>query len=171
MKFLVGLATGIVLGAAGAVAYSIKTGTDLRESLEGVRADLEKRDLDALSARFESGLSELQAVMDERLNQIKASTASAIEEANRAIEDGRAAVASAAGDSANGVADMAAEAGDAADSAATTAESVFSDASEGATAFATEAADAAGDLADGAAGAVEETLDVAADTLEETREG
>ena len=31
MKFIVGLATGIVLGAAGAVAYSVKSGQDLRE--------------------------------------------------------------------------------------------------------------------------------------------
>jgi gas vesicle protein len=160
MKFLVGLATGIVLGAAGAVAYSIRTGTDLRESFEGVRSDLEKRDFDALSTRLESGLSELQAVMDERLNQIKASTATAIDEANKAIEEGRAKAASASGDSGNGIAQVADEASDAADSAVATAESVFADAAEGATAFASDAADT-----------VEDALDVAADSWERPQEG
>jgi len=75
MKFIVGLATGIVIGAAGAVAYSVKSGQDLRETFEGVRSDIQKGDFDALGSRLEKGFNDMQAQLDERIGQIRASTA------------------------------------------------------------------------------------------------
>ncbi len=90
MKFIVGLATGIVLGAAGAVAYSVKSGQDLRGVYESVRSDIEKGDFDALGARLESGFAELQAVLEVRMAQVRESTAAAIEEATKAIDEARA---------------------------------------------------------------------------------
>ena len=41
MKFILGLLTGLVLGAVGAVAYSVPTGRDLREEYAGIRGDID----------------------------------------------------------------------------------------------------------------------------------
>ena len=71
MKFLVGLFTGLILGAAGAVAYSVKSGRDLRESFEEVRADLNRRDTDALGARLEARVTEIQTRLEERIAQVR----------------------------------------------------------------------------------------------------
>ena len=72
MKFILGLLTGIVLGAIGAVLYSVSTGRDLREEYEGIRDDITRRDFDALSSRLEERANELQATLQERVNQIAA---------------------------------------------------------------------------------------------------
>jgi hypothetical protein len=71
MKFILGLLTGLVLGAAGAVAYSVRSGRDLREAFEQVRSELEDRDLDALGARLEARFSEMQARLEERIGQAR----------------------------------------------------------------------------------------------------
>jgi gas vesicle protein len=71
MKFIVGLLTGLVLGAAAAVAYSVQSGRDLREAFEQVRSELEDRDLDALGARLEARFSEMQARLEERIGQAR----------------------------------------------------------------------------------------------------
>ena len=141
MKFIVGLATGIVLGAAGAVAYSVKSGQDLRELYQGVRSDIEKGDLDALGARFESGIADLQAQMEERINQVKATAATAIDDANKAVDEARAQAASTADRSGNGFAHAADTAADAAESAVATASDAASDAAAAATDAVSDATD------------------------------
>ena len=87
MKFVTGLLTGIALGAAGAVYYSVKSGKDLRATYEEVRADLDARNYDAIGARIERGFADIQADLEERLNQVRAGANSALEEGGETIED------------------------------------------------------------------------------------
>jgi len=80
VKFILGLLTGLVLGAVAAVMYSVQTGRDLREEFEGVRSDLSRRDLDALGARLESRVTELQAVLETRMSEVRKRASSAMHE-------------------------------------------------------------------------------------------
>ena len=66
MKFIVGLLSGLVLGAVGAVAYSVSTGRDLREEYAQLRGDIDNRDFDALGNRLEQRFNELQGMLQER---------------------------------------------------------------------------------------------------------
>jgi hypothetical protein len=71
MKFVVGFIGGVVVGAAGAVAYSVRSGRDLREAFEEVRTDINKRDFDALGARLEAGVAEIQAMLETRMKEVR----------------------------------------------------------------------------------------------------
>ena len=71
MKLVVGFLSGLVIGAVGAVAYSVQSGRDLREAFEEVRGDLSKGDLDALGARLESRVTEMQAQLETRIAQVR----------------------------------------------------------------------------------------------------
>jgi gas vesicle protein len=71
MKFLTGLLAGIVIGAAGAVLYSVKSGRDLRVALDEVRADFDKRDMDAIGARLEAQFTALTAQLETRIGQVR----------------------------------------------------------------------------------------------------
>jgi len=81
MKIVVGFLTGLVIGAVGAVAYSVQTGRDLREVFEEVRSDLSKGDLDALGARLESRVTEMQAQLETRIAQVRERTATVADQA------------------------------------------------------------------------------------------
>jgi gas vesicle protein len=105
MKFIMGFLTGVIVGALGAVAYSVQTGRDLREEYEGVRSDLSKRDLDALSSRLESRVSEMQTILEERIGQVRDKATAAVDEARSGAAD----AADAAGEAAQDAADAAAE--------------------------------------------------------------
>jgi gas vesicle protein len=91
MKFILGLLTGAVIGAVGAVAYSMQTGRDLRDALDDVRADLSSRDLDALGARLEARFNEMQAQVESRIGQVReraeAAAGNAGEAVDAAVED------------------------------------------------------------------------------------
>jgi gas vesicle protein len=71
MKFILGLLTGLVLGAVGTVAYSLQSGRDLREAFDEVRSDLDQRDFEALGTRLEARVSELQTRLEERIAQVR----------------------------------------------------------------------------------------------------
>jgi gas vesicle protein len=92
MKFVVGFLAGLVVGAVGAVAYSVQTGRDLREAFEEVRSDLSRRDLDALGTRLEGRVTEMQAQLEARIAQVREKAAAAADEA-RAADAGGAPVA------------------------------------------------------------------------------
>jgi gas vesicle protein len=96
MKFIVGFLSGLVVGALGAVAYSVQSGRDLREAYQEVRDDLSKRDLDALGTRLESRVTEMQAQLEARIAQVREKAATAVEEARGAAD----ATAEAAGEAA-----------------------------------------------------------------------
>jgi gas vesicle protein len=87
MKFILGLLTGTVIGAVGAVAYSMQTGRDLRDALDDVRADLNSRDLDALGSRLEARFNEMQAQIESRIGQVRERAAAAADDAGEAVEE------------------------------------------------------------------------------------
>lgn len=108
MKFIIGFLSGMVVGAAGAVAYSVQTGRDLREVADEIRSDLSKRDLDALGARLEGSVSDLQ-------NQLSGLIA-AVNDRATAVTDRTDGIGS-AGDAIDGAVDAADEVADAAEGA------------------------------------------------------
>ena len=108
MKFIVGLLSGLVLGAVGAVAYSVSTGRDLREEYAQLRGDIDNRDFDALGNRLEQRFNELQGMLQERANQIQGA-ASSNGDAGAAIDDAKAA----ASDAVDAASDAVKDAGDA----------------------------------------------------------
>ncbi len=106
MKFVVGFLGGMIVGAVGAVAYSVQTGRDLREEFEGVRSDLARRDLDALGSRLESRVTEMQAQFETRMNQVRERAGAAVDEARSGGTD-EAGVAEAAEGAVTAAADAA----------------------------------------------------------------
>jgi len=112
MKFLLGVITGAVLGAAGAVLYSVSTGRDLREEYAGVRDEVMRRDFDALSSRLESRFTELQTTVQDRVGQMQSSgtnghAAEAVDEVQDAASDAIGQAESAAEDAGEKIEDAA----------------------------------------------------------------
>jgi gas vesicle protein len=87
MGFIMGLLTGLVVGAIGAVFYSIQTGRDLRDEFEQVRTQVQKRDFDALANLVDQRFKELQTGIDERIAQVRDAASKATNEAQSAAED------------------------------------------------------------------------------------
>ncbi len=86
MRFVFGFLMGIIVGMAAAVAYSVQTDRDLREEYAGARSDLSKRDFDALGARLESRVTEMQTLLETRVNQMREKAEEAAEAADAAVE-------------------------------------------------------------------------------------
>jgi gas vesicle protein len=112
MKLVVGFLSGLVIGAVGAVAYSVQSGRDLREAFEEVRGDLSKRDLDALGARLESRVTEMQAQLESRIAQVRERAAAAMDEATPVVTDAGDTAASAVDEAATVVGDAVDDAGE-----------------------------------------------------------
>lgn len=106
MKLIVGFLGGLVVGAVGAVAYSVQSGRDLREAYQEVRDDLSKRDLDALGARLESRVTEMQAQLETRIAQVREKATTAVDDA-RGMADAAGEVAEEATEKLEVVADTA----------------------------------------------------------------
>ncbi len=92
MKFAFGFLTGIVVGFAAAIAYSVQTDRDLREEYAGARSDISKGDFDAFGARLEARFSEMQTMIEARVNQMRgtdgaASIEQGVDEALEAAEE------------------------------------------------------------------------------------
>lgn len=121
MKFIVGFVTGAVVGAIGAVAYSVQSGRDLREAFEEVRTEVSNRDIDAIGKRIETAVAEMQAQFETRITAVR-------EQAAAAVADGDVAV----GDAAASAGDAIEAAGDAVGEAAEAAGEAVSDAGEAA---------------------------------------
>jgi gas vesicle protein len=81
------LVTGLALGAAAAVAYSVQTGRDLRDEFEAFRGDFTRRDFEAMSNRFESRITELGAQLEERMTQVRDKASETAEAAGGAAGD------------------------------------------------------------------------------------
>ena len=77
---------GSLIGAAGAVLYSVQTGRDLRKEFEQVRAEVQRRDLDALGKHLEERFKELQVGLEERVAQARETSTKAVDEAAEKAE-------------------------------------------------------------------------------------
>ena len=142
MKFVTGLLTGIALGAAGAVYYSVRSGKDLRATYEDVRAEIDARNYEALGARIERGFAEIQAELEERLNQVRAGANAALDEGADTIEDVTTEIEARADEATSG--GLQVEADSIVDDARDTLDSV----EDAAASAASDAADEIGDTAD-----------------------
>jgi gas vesicle protein len=113
MKFIVGVLTGFILGALAAIMYSVSTGRDLREEYAGVRDEVMRRDFESLSNRLEQRAAELQATVQDRMNQMQGgagtngSAGEVIEDAKDAAGDAADTAAKAVDDAADAVEDAA----------------------------------------------------------------
>jgi gas vesicle protein len=86
-RFILGLISGAIIGVAAATMSQGRSAADLRTELERIRDDLQRGDFDALGARFEQGLHELQAVFEERLAEFQGAVEEAAEDAREAAAD------------------------------------------------------------------------------------
>ena len=140
MKFVTGLLTGVALGAAGAVYYSVKSGRDLRSMYEEIRAEVDAGNYEALGQRVERGFTELQAEIEDRVNQVRTGAQSALDQVKDNAED---------------VADDASDALDEADpdELGADAESIVDDATDAVNPVGDAVGDTASDVADAASDA------------------
>ena len=117
MGFIVGLLSGVVIGAAGAVYYSVQTGRDLREVADQlsaqVRAELANRDLDELATRIETRVSQLQSQVEEAIGQARSTAAGSNNGAAAEATTAAANAADAAGEAVDDAAETVREAAEA----------------------------------------------------------
>ena len=69
MRFIIGAVAGFAAGMAASTLSSGKLGRELRDELDGLRADLERRDFEAVGGRLEARFKDLQASVEQRLSQ------------------------------------------------------------------------------------------------------
>jgi gas vesicle protein len=79
MGFIIGVLSGLLVGAAGAVLYTVQTGRDLRQEFDQVRSEIQQRDFDALGKHLEERFKELQTGLEERLGQARETATQAAE--------------------------------------------------------------------------------------------
>jgi gas vesicle protein len=87
MRFIFGLITGIAIGAGAATAAASQSGQDIRGEFERIRADLEKRDFDAVGAHLEERFKDLQVSLEERFAEAGESPEEAAEDAQEVVDD------------------------------------------------------------------------------------
>ena len=87
LRFVIGLVTGVAIGAAAATAVSGQSGEDLRAEFDRIRADIEKRDFDALGAHLEDRFKELQASLEEKFAEADAAADAAADSAADSADD------------------------------------------------------------------------------------
>lgn len=71
MRFILGAVAGFAAGVAASTLSSGKLGRELRDELDGIRADLEKRDYEAVGNRLEARFKDLQSNLEQRLAEAK----------------------------------------------------------------------------------------------------
>jgi len=86
MRFILGMITGVVVGAATATYAASQQGQDLRGEFDRIRADIQQRDFDALGAHLEDRFKELQTNLEERFAQTEEGVEEAVEAAEQAEE-------------------------------------------------------------------------------------
>jgi gas vesicle protein len=102
MRFILGAVAGFAVGMAASTLSSGKLGRELRDELEGIRVDLEKRDFEAVGTRLEARFKDLQSSLEQRLAQAGDTAADVAEDASETL-------GSAADDAASAVQDLAEE--------------------------------------------------------------
>lgn len=85
-RFVIGLVSGIAIGAAAATVSQGQSGQDLRAEFDRIRNDLQDGNYDALGAHLEERFKELQASLEERFAEVQESAAEMAEETEEAEE-------------------------------------------------------------------------------------
>jgi gas vesicle protein len=104
MRFILGLVTGVAIGAAVVTASSGQSGKDIRRDIERIRRDIEKRDFDAAGARIEKRFNDLQSSLESKFAQAGDAAKDVADEAEAAVDEAAQAVSDAAEDGADEVA-------------------------------------------------------------------
>ena len=87
-RFVIGLVSGIAIGAAAASLSQGQSGQDLRAEFDRIRNDLQEVKFDAVGAHLEERFKELQANLEERFAEVEeAATEAAAEQAEAAAEE------------------------------------------------------------------------------------
>lgn len=90
MRFILGLATGVVVGAVAATISQTQSGQDIRAEFDRIRHDIEKRDFEALGAHLEERFTKLQASLEERFAEVAGAADEAAAQAEEALEEAEA---------------------------------------------------------------------------------
>ena len=80
-RFVLGLISGIAIGAAAANLSQGQSGQDLRAEFDRIRNDLQAGNFDALGAHLEERFKELQSSLEERFTEFQEAAAEAADEA------------------------------------------------------------------------------------------
>jgi gas vesicle protein len=86
-RFIIGLVTGVAIGAAAASASQGPSGQDLRAEFDRIRRDLQQGDFDALGSHLEERFKELQASLEARFAEVEEAAAEAADEADEAAAE------------------------------------------------------------------------------------
>ena len=81
IRFVLGLVSGIAIGAAAANLSQSQSGQDIRAEFDRIRNDLQERNFDAVGTHLEERFKELQANLEERFAEVQEAAAGAAEEA------------------------------------------------------------------------------------------
>lgn len=87
MRFILGLVTGVAIGAAAATVAGGPSGKDIRRDIERIRRDLEKRDFDAAGAHIEKRFNELQSTLEAKFSPAGDSVKDAARDAEAALDE------------------------------------------------------------------------------------
>ena len=109
-RFVLGLVSGIAIGAAAASLSQGQSGLDLRAEFDRIRSDLQQGDFDALGAHLEERFKELQANLEARFAEVQEAAAEMAEEAVEAEEEAAAELEEAAEEVAEEAEELAEEA-------------------------------------------------------------
>ncbi|MEX1296237.1 MAG: type II secretion system F family protein [Candidatus Limnocylindrales bacterium] len=86
-RFVLGLVSGIAIGAAAANLSQSQSGADLRAEFDRIRADIQQGNFDELGAHLEERFKELQSNLEQRFAEVQEAAAEVSEEAEKAAED------------------------------------------------------------------------------------
>lgn len=86
-RFVIGLVSGIAIGAAAASLSQGSSGQDLRAEFERIRGDLQERNFEALGAHLEERFKELQANLEARFAEVEEAVEEAANEAAAAADE------------------------------------------------------------------------------------
>ena len=86
-RFVIGLISGIAIGAAAASLSQGQSGQDLRAEFDRIRNDLQDGNFDALGAHLEERFKELQANLEARFAEVQEAAAELADEAEEVAKD------------------------------------------------------------------------------------
>lgn len=86
-RFVLGLISGIAIGAAAASLSQGQSGQDLRAEFDRIRSDLQDGNFDALGAHLEERFKELQASLEQRFAEVEEAALETADEAAEAAQE------------------------------------------------------------------------------------
>lgn len=92
-RFVLGLISGVAIGAAAASMSQGQSGQDLRAEFDRIRNDLQEGNFDRLGAHLEERFKELQTSLEERFAEVEEQAVEADQTLEEAADEAREAQA------------------------------------------------------------------------------